>query len=78
MVPIFIFIKCELGQAYKVATGIADAEIASEIYSVAGEYDLLAKIYVEKEENIGLFIEKNFHKLPGIKETFTIPTFKAF
>jgi len=38
----FVQIKCELGKAYQVATAIADAEIASEIYSTSGNYDLLA------------------------------------
>ena len=40
MKPFFVQIKCELGKAYAVATAIADAEIASEIYSTAGGFDL--------------------------------------
>jgi hypothetical protein len=38
-----------LGKAYDVANQIADAEIASEIYSTAGEWDLLVKFYVVKD-----------------------------
>ena len=45
----FVQIKCELGKSYEVATAIADAEIASEIYSTAGGYDLLVKFYLERE-----------------------------
>jgi hypothetical protein len=41
MVPFFIQIKCHLGKSYEVANKLADAEIASEIYSTAGDYDLL-------------------------------------
>jgi len=48
MVPFFVQIKCKLGQSYLVANALAEAEIASEIYSTAGQYDLLVKFYVEK------------------------------
>ena len=41
MVPFFVQFKCELGQSYAVANAIAEAEIASEIYSTAGDFDLL-------------------------------------
>ena len=47
MVPFFVQIKCHLGKSYQVANAIADAEIASEVYSTAGDYDLLCKFYVE-------------------------------
>ena len=43
MVPFFVQIKCQLGKSYEVANRLADAEIASEIYSTAGEFDLLIK-----------------------------------
>jgi DNA-binding Lrp family transcriptional regulator len=64
----FVQIKCDLGKSYDVATAIADAEIASEIFSTAGEYDLLVKFYLNDGEDIGHFI----------RDTFTIVTFKAF
>ncbi len=53
MVPFFVQIKCKLGQSYTVANALAEAEIASEIYSTAGDYDLLVKFYVDKDTDIG-------------------------
>src|SRR5579883_2403222 len=47
MVPFFVQIKCQLGKSYDVANKLADAEIASEIYSTAGDFDLLVKFYVD-------------------------------
>ena len=41
MVPFFVQIKCQLGKSYEVANRLADAEIASEIYSTAGDFDLI-------------------------------------
>ena len=46
MVPFFVQFKCKLGQSYAVANALAEAEIASEIYSTAGDYDLQVKFYV--------------------------------
>jgi DNA-binding Lrp family transcriptional regulator len=78
MVPFFVEIKCQLGKSYDVANRIADAEIASEIYSTAGDYDLLVKFYVEDGTDIGHFINEKVQTIPGIQDTRTILTFKAF
>jgi DNA-binding Lrp family transcriptional regulator len=78
MVPFFMHIKCQLGRSYAVANAIADAEIASEIYSTAGDYDLLVKFYVPAGTDIGHFVNEKVQVIPGIQDTRTIITFKAF
>jgi len=78
MTPFFVQIKCELGKSYQVANALAEAEIASEIYSTAGDYDLLVKFYVESGTDIGHFVNEKVQCIPGIKDTHTIITFKAF
>jgi DNA-binding Lrp family transcriptional regulator len=74
----FVQIKCELGQSYQVATAIADKEIASEIFSTAGEFDLLVKFYLQDDQDIGHFVAQKVQTISGIRDTFTIVTFKAF
>jgi DNA-binding Lrp family transcriptional regulator len=78
MIPFFVQIKCQLGKSYDVANALAESEIASEIYSTAGEFDLLVKFYVDKETDIGHFVNEKVQKIPGIQDTRTIITFKAF
>jgi DNA-binding Lrp family transcriptional regulator len=78
MVPFFVQIKCHLGKSYEVANNLADAEIASEIYSTAGDFDLLVKFYVDSATDIGHFVNERVQTLPGIQDTRTIITFKAF
>jgi DNA-binding Lrp family transcriptional regulator len=78
MKALFVQIKCELGKAYQVANAIVDAEIASEIYSTAGDFDLLVKIYVPDEVDIGHFVNESVQRFDGIRDTRTIVTFKAF
>ena len=78
MKAFFVQIKCDLGKSYEVARALADAEIASEIYSTAGPYDLMAKFYVDDSEDTGHFVNEKVQVIPGIKDTFTIVTFRAF
>ncbi|MEM8662524.1 MAG: Lrp/AsnC ligand binding domain-containing protein [Pseudomonadota bacterium] len=78
MTPFFVLIKAQLGRAYDVANALADAEIASEIYSTAGDYDLLVKFYIDRDEDIGHFVNEQVQAIPGIQDTKTIITFKAF
>ena len=78
MVPFFVQIKCKMGQSYKVANALAEDEIASEVYSTAGDYDLLVKFYVESGTDIGHFVNEKVQVIPGIQDTYTIITFKAF
>ncbi len=74
----FVQFKCQLGKAYEVAAALAEREIASEIYSTSGEYDLLAKFYAENDIDIGHFVNENIHPIGGIERTLTTLTFKAF
>jgi DNA-binding Lrp family transcriptional regulator len=74
----FVQIKCELGKSYQVASAIAEAEIASEVYSTAGGYDLLVKLYLEEGQDVGRFVADKIQSIPGIRDTYTLVTFKAF
>lgn len=79
MQTIFVLVKCELGQAYKVADEAVQAvEQVSEVYSTSGEYDLLIKCYLPDAQDIGHFVTQQLQTLPGVKDTFTIIAFKAF
>ena len=78
MQTFFVEIKCALGKTYQVAIALAEAEIASEIYSIAGDFDILAKFYVDREVDIGHFVGENVQTISGIVDTKTIITFKAF
>ena len=64
MTPFFVQIKCQLGKSYEVANALAEAEIASEIYSTAGDYDLLVKFYVEAGTDIGHFVNERCSAFP--------------
>jgi DNA-binding Lrp family transcriptional regulator len=79
MKAIFVMIKCEMGQAYRVARQMADSvEELSEMHSISGQYDLMGKFYLEPEQDIGLFVVETLQAMPGVKDTYTLQTFNAF
>jgi DNA-binding Lrp family transcriptional regulator len=78
MQTFFVQIKCRLGKTYEVATALADAEIASEIYSTAGNFDILAKFHLDDTNDIGHFVANKVQVIAGIQDTQTVITFKAF
>ncbi|MGI6244461.1 MAG: Lrp/AsnC ligand binding domain-containing protein [Pseudochelatococcus sp.] len=78
MQTFFVEIKCRLGKTYDVASALADREIASEIYSIAGDFDILAKFHVDAGVDIGHFVGEKVQTIDGIADTRTVITFKAF
>ena len=75
---LFVQIRCRPGTAYSVATQIVLREIHSELYSTSGDYDLLMKLYIPNEKDIGMFINDNLLNIEGIERTYTTQTFKVF
>lgn len=79
MQTIFIMVKCDLGKAYDVAAeAVENVEQVSEVHSTSGQFDLLMKCYLGDDTDIGHFVTEKVQLLPGVKDTFTIITFKAF
>ncbi|MCA3246049.1 MAG: Lrp/AsnC ligand binding domain-containing protein [Azospirillum sp.] len=77
MQTIFIMVKCELGRAYEVAEAAMETEQVSEVFSISGQYDLHFKCYLPDDMDVGRFV-MGIQKIPGVKDTFTLITFKAF
>lgn len=78
MRPVFVQIRCTPGKTYEVADAIYELEIVSELYSTSGEYDLMAKLYIAEDQDVGRFLAENLFGIPDINRTLTTMTFKAF
>jgi DNA-binding Lrp family transcriptional regulator len=78
MRAVFVQLQCQPGKTYEVADALFEREIVSEIYSTSGDNDLLMKIYVPDEDDIGKFINDHVANVPGIVRSLTTLTFKAF
>ncbi len=78
MTCVFIQLRCYPGKTYEVADAIYDREIASELFSTSGDFDLLMKVYIPEGEDVGKYINDNLLTIPGISRSLTTLTFKAF
>ncbi|WP_300031608.1 Lrp/AsnC ligand binding domain-containing protein [uncultured Roseobacter sp.] len=75
---VFIQIRCKPGTTYVVAEEIALREIHSELYSTSGEYDLLMKLYIPADADVGKYINDHLLDISGIERSLTTMTFKVF
>jgi DNA-binding Lrp family transcriptional regulator len=62
----------------EVAEAVADLPGVSEVYSVAGNADLIAIIRVREFEDIAKVIAGRINKVPGVVETDTHIAFRAY
>lgn len=75
---VFVQFRCTPGQTYGVADAIYAREVVSELYSTSGEFDLMAKVYIAEEDDVGRFLSEKLFDIPGIVQTLTTMTFRAF
>jgi DNA-binding Lrp family transcriptional regulator len=52
--------------------------VVSELYSTSGDYDLIAKVYIPEDQDVGHYLSSKLFDIPGIQRTLTTMTFKAF
>ncbi len=62
----------------EVAQAIADLEGVSEVYSVAGDVDLVAIVRVRRHEELAEVIAGRLNKVDGVRETQTHIAFQAY
>ena len=75
---VFIQLRCKPGTTYEVANEIVLRELHSELYSTSGNYDLLLKLYVDENDDVGKFVNDNLLDIPNIERSLITLTFKAF
>ena len=75
---VFIQLRCKPGTTYEVANEIVLRELHSELYSTSGNYDLLLKLYVDDDDDVGKFVNDNLLDIPHIERSLTTLTFNAF
>ncbi|MGI8551685.1 MAG: Lrp/AsnC family transcriptional regulator [Dehalococcoidia bacterium] len=78
MRAVFLMIKVDPGHVRDVADRLVELDNYSEGYSTSGAYDLLVKLYVEDFDGLAHLVTDQIQKIPHIRETFTIITFRPF
>ncbi|GAA4555645.1 MULTISPECIES: Lrp/AsnC family transcriptional regulator [Planotetraspora] len=78
MVTAIVHIKADVHRIPEVAQTIAEIEGVSEVYSITGEFDLLAMVRVERYEEIAEVIPGRVNKVPGVSHTETHIAFRTY
>jgi DNA-binding Lrp family transcriptional regulator len=73
-----VLVQCEIDAIPEAAQAIADLDGVSEVYSVAGEFDLVAIVRVPAHENLARAIPGGIAKVDGIARTETLIAFQVF
>lgn len=73
-----VLIQCEVDEISEAAQAIADINGVSEVYSVAGEFDLIAIVRVPDHEDLAMTIPGGIAKVPGIERTETLISFQVY
>ena len=78
MVNAFGLLKVEPARIVDLAAELADLDGVAEVYSVAGEVDLVAILRVRHHDDLAQVVTGHISTLPGIIETRTMIAFKAY
>jgi DNA-binding Lrp family transcriptional regulator len=78
MVHAFVLIDAEPGRIAALAEELADVDGIAEVYSVAGEADIVAIVRVRHHEELADVVTRRIAALEGIVTTRTLIAFQAF
>lgn len=78
MVHAFVLIDAEAARISDLAVELADVAGVAEVYSVAGEADLVAVVRVRHHEQLADVVTRHISGLPGILTTRTLIAFRAY
>ncbi|MBV8602469.1 MAG: Lrp/AsnC ligand binding domain-containing protein [Candidatus Eremiobacteraeota bacterium] len=78
MTTAFILMNVQTGRLKSLASELLEIEGITEVYSVAGEWDLVAIARVREHEALSDLITEHVAGLQGIVKTETLIAFRAF
>lgn len=78
MVHAVVLVQCEIDEIPEAAQAIADLEGVSEVYSVAGEFDLVAVVRVAEHDDLARVIPGGIAKVEGVMRTETLIAFQVY
>ena len=78
MVTGIALINVEHGQIHRVAEALVDLKGISEVYSVSGDYDLVAIIRVKDNDGLAELMTEKMGQVAGIANTHTMLAFRSY
>lgn len=78
MITTIVLIRVDPPLIPKAAHMLAGIEGVSEVYSVSGDWDLVAIVRVPEYDQIAQVVTETFPTVPGIQRTQTLTAFRAY
>jgi DNA-binding Lrp family transcriptional regulator len=78
MVHAFVLIDAEPARIADLASELAEVDGVAEVYSVAGEADLVAIVRVRRHDELADVVTRRVSGLRGITNTRTLIAFQAY
>jgi DNA-binding Lrp family transcriptional regulator len=78
VITTIVLIKTEPQRITHVARTLAGVDGVAEVYSVSGEWDLVAIVRVPEYDGIAHVVTEEFPKVQGIERTTTLTAFRAY
>jgi DNA-binding Lrp family transcriptional regulator len=78
MVTAIVLIQADREMIPETAEALLDVPGVKEVYSVAGEWDLVAIVRVKEHEQLADVVADRMLKMPGIASTLTLIAFKSY
>ena len=78
MVMAVVLVNVRAEETVRVATELVEIAGVSEVFSVAGNYDLVALLRVADNEALADIVTSRIRKVSGITRTETLIAFRAY
>jgi DNA-binding Lrp family transcriptional regulator len=78
MITAIVLVKADPKLIPQCATKLAGIDGVSRVYSVSGEWDLVAVIEVVDYEAVARIVTEGFPDVPGLRQTQTLTAFRAY
>ncbi len=78
MVTAVVLIEAETDQINHLAETMVEMDGIQEVFSVAGRYDLIAIVRVQKNEDVADVVSDGMRHLEGIVKTETMIAFRVY
>ena len=78
MITTIVLIKADPKAIPDTARALAGIDGVVEVYSVSGEWDLVALVKVAEYEQIASVVTERFPAVAGIQRTQTLTAFRAY
>jgi DNA-binding Lrp family transcriptional regulator len=73
-----VLVQCDIDEIGEAAQAIADVDGVSEVYSVAGEFDLVAIVRVAGHDDLAKVIPGGIAKVEGVVRTESLIAFQVY